>query len=184
MKLLKLSLAVFLVISTVFIANSIFSQSNQGWDNPNLDRIPYNLLRQSQSQQNYSPSSVMSSATTVDGYDNFFLGTDFSEPHMAVNPNNPLQYFAAFNTNGTYYTMNGLNWNTNNPTFPGFTMMGDPVIAYDSLGAVYYENMYGNGTSIFGTQIAVSTNNGLTWIRTGLQQTRAQDLIQIMFTQQ
>lgn len=166
MKLLRLSLAVLLVISTVLIANSIFSQSNKSWDDPNLDRVPYNLLLDAQSQQNYSPMSVMSSVTTIDGYDNYFLGTDFAEPHIAVNPRNPLQYFTAFNTNGTYYTMNGLNWFTNNPTFPGFTMMGDPVIAYDSLGAVYYENMYGNGSSIFGTQIAVSTNNGLTWTYT------------------
>ncbi len=166
MKLLKLSLAVFLVIGTVLIANSIFSQSNKNWDDPNLDRVPYNLLMDSRSQQNNSPMSVMSSVTTIDGYDNYFLGTDFAEPHIAVNPRNPLQYFTAFNTNGTYYTMNGLNWFTNNPTFPGFTMMGDPVVAYDSLGAVYYENMYGNGTSIFGTQIAVSTNNGLSWTYT------------------
>ncbi|MCX6158061.1 MAG: T9SS type A sorting domain-containing protein [Ignavibacteriae bacterium] len=165
MKALRLSLAVFIVISTVLIANSIFSQSNTGYDNPNVDRIPYNLLKQSQINSNYSPTSVTSSVvTTADGYDNFFLGVDFAEPHIALNPNNPLQYFTAFNTNATHYTMNGLDWFTNNPTFPGFTMMGDPVTAYDSLGNLYYDNMYGDGASaIYGTKIAVSSNNGLTW---------------------
>jgi hypothetical protein len=43
-------------------------------------------------------------------------------------------------------------------------MMGDPVTAYDSLGNLFYENMYGNGTSVFGTKIIVSTNNGQTWL--------------------
>jgi hypothetical protein len=28
--------------------------------------------------------------TTPDGYDNFFLGTDFAEPHVSLNPKNPL----------------------------------------------------------------------------------------------
>jgi hypothetical protein len=163
MKTLKFSLAVFIVIGAVLIANSIFSQSDPNWDSPVLDRIPYNLLKQSQSRPNYSPTSTMSSVvTTSDGYDNFFLGNDFAEPHMSVNPNNPLQYFTAFNTNATYYTMNGLNWFTNNPNY-GFSMAGDPVTAYDSLGTLYYDNMYQSGTSIVGTKVAVSTNNGLTW---------------------
>lgn len=167
MKALKLSIAVLIITGTVFIANSIFPQNNNGWDDPNLDRIPRNLLLQSKNQQNYSPFSVNSIINTgVDGYDNFFLGTDFAEPHMSINPRDPLQYFAAFNTNATYYTMNGLNWFTNNPVF-GFSMAGDPVTAYDSLGTLYYENMYESGTSIVGTKIAVSTNNGLTWSITG-----------------
>jgi len=163
MKALKLSLAVFIIISAVFIANTIFSQSNPNWDDPNLDRIPLQLLKQSQNRLNLSPSSTTSSViTTADGYDNFFLGTDFAEPHISMNPNNPLQYFTAFNTNATYYTMNGLNWQTNNPNY-GFSMAGDPVTAYDSLGTLYYDNMYQSGTSIVGTKIAYSTNNGLTW---------------------
>jgi len=164
MKSLKIFFAVIIVINAVLIANSIFSQSNPDWDNPNLDRIPYNLLKQSQNRMHYSPFSTTSSViTTSDGYDNFNLGTDFAEPHIALNPNNPLQYFTAFNTNATYYTMNGLNWQTNNPNY-GFSMMGDPVTAYDSLGNLYYDNMYGDGAStIYGTKIAVSSNNGLTW---------------------
>ena len=168
MKALKLSIALLIITGTVLIANSIFSQSNnQGYDDPNLDRIPKHLLQQSQNQQSFSPFSINSTIVTgADGYDNFVLGTDFAEPHVAVNPRNPLQYFTAFNTNNTYYTMNGLDWYRNNPTFPGFTMMGDPVVAYDSLGNVYYENMYGDGNNIFGTQIAVSSDNGLNWTYT------------------
>lgn len=167
MKALKISLSVFIIISTIIAAGTIFSQSNPGWDNPNYDRIPYNLLLQSRNQGNF-PTSVMSSVVTGnDGYDNFFLGTDFAEPHMSVNPKDPLQYFTAFNTNATYYTMNGFNWFTNNPVF-GFPMAGDPVTAYDSLGTLYYENMTEDGSgNIIGTKIAVSTNNGLTWSITG-----------------
>lgn len=164
MKALRLSLAVFVILSTVLIANSIFSQSNQSWDDPNLDRMPLQLLKQSQQGQlNFSPTSTTSSVVTgADGYDNFYLGTDFAEPHISLNPKNPLQYFAAFNTNATYYTMNGLNWFTNNPNF-GFSMAGDPVTAYDSLGRLYYDNMYQSGSSIVGTKIAYSNDNGLTW---------------------
>ena len=164
MKALKIFTAVFLVAITVLIANSIFSQSNKYWDDPNLDRIPQHLLQQSRNQSGYSPTGTNSVINTgADGYDNFFLGTDFAEPHMSVNPNNPLQYFAAFNTNATYYTMNGLDWFRNNPVF-GFPMAGDPVTAYDSLGTLYYENMTEDGAgNIIGTKLAVSTNNGLTW---------------------
>lgn len=163
MKALRLSLAAFIIIGAVLIANSIFSQSDKSWDDPNLDRIPLDLLIKSQNHSNYSPSSTNSSVvTTTDGFDNFFLGTDFAEPHISMNPKNPLQYFTAFNTNATYYTMNGYNWATNNPNY-GFSMAGDPVTAYDSLGTLYYDNMYQVGTAITGTKVAVSTNNGLTW---------------------
>ncbi|MBP9096151.1 MAG: hypothetical protein KBG21_06055, partial [Ignavibacteria bacterium] len=34
--------------------------------------------------------AVNSTVQTVNGYDNFFLGTDFGEPHIATNPRNPL----------------------------------------------------------------------------------------------
>ncbi|MCU0371819.1 MAG: T9SS type A sorting domain-containing protein [Ignavibacteria bacterium] len=164
MKTLKFSLSVFLILCAALAATSIFSQSNPGWDDPKYDRIPLELLNMKNAKpvigNQMVPFSV--AVTTPDGYDNFFLGTDFAEPHVSLNPKNPLQYFGAYNTNATYYTMNGLNWFTNNPNF-GFTMMGDPVTAYDSLGNVYYDNMYGNGTSIYGTKVAVSSNNGLTW---------------------
>ncbi len=160
MKLKKISLSLLFAAIVIVAAGSIFSQNNNYQDDPNIDRIPYHLLRQSwTSPALRSPVAVV---TAPDGYDNFYLGVDFAEPHISVNPLNPLQYFAAYNTNATYYTMNGLDWGRNNPNF-GFTMMGDPVTAYDSLGNLYYSNMYGDGTSVYGTKIAVSSNNGQTW---------------------
>jgi hypothetical protein len=97
--------------------------------------------------------------TDSDGYDNFNLGVDFAEPHMSQNPNNPLQYFNAYNINGAWRTSDGHNWLHSSPNF-GTTTRGDPCTAYDSLGNLYYENMYG---SISGCKVIVSTNNGQNW---------------------
>src|SRR5262245_55203621 len=58
---------------------------------------------------------VITVITSPDGYDNFDLGTDFAEPHATTNPLNPLQFFNAFNTNGTHHTQNGHDWTANNP---------------------------------------------------------------------
>ncbi|MEJ2537606.1 MAG: hypothetical protein P8048_11250 [Calditrichia bacterium] len=41
-------------------------------------------------------------------------------------------------------------------------MRGDPVTAYDSLGNLYYQNMYGS-PSIQGALVIRSTDNGATW---------------------
>jgi photosystem II stability/assembly factor-like uncharacterized protein len=96
-----------------------------------------------------------------DGFENFYLGVDFAEPHISANPLNPTEYFNAFNTNGTHYTYNGYEWFYQVPPF-GATMRGDPVTAYDSLGNLYYENMFGAG-NIEGCKVIVSTDNGATW---------------------
>ncbi len=101
--------------------------------------------------------------TSEEGFDNFNLGIDFSEPHMSINPLNPMEYFNAWNTNSGYYTYNGHDWTNVIPPFPGFSMAGDPVTAYDSLGNLYYENMYTSGGSIVGCKVVRSTNNGATW---------------------
>ncbi|MCU0414734.1 MAG: T9SS type A sorting domain-containing protein, partial [Ignavibacteriaceae bacterium] len=45
----------------------------------------------------------------------------------------------------------------------GFPMSGDPVTAYDSLGNLYYENMYNSGGNIVGCKVIKSTDNGATW---------------------
>ena len=107
------------------------------------------------------PPPALNVITTDDGYDNFDIGVDNAEPHMASNPLNPLWYFNAYNTNNTHRTTNGHDWATSSPSF-GFPMRGDPVIAYDSLGNLYYENMYGS-PSILGCKVLVSTNNGASW---------------------
>ncbi len=125
-------------------------------DDPNFDRIPRWYLEQAR-----NAPLVPASVVTVNDYDNFNLGTDFAEGHITANPRNPTQYFTAFNTNGTHHTENGYDWAINNPAF-GASIWGDPVTAYDSLGNLYYENMYGAGT-VQGCKVIKSTNNGQNW---------------------
>jgi photosystem II stability/assembly factor-like uncharacterized protein len=116
----------------------------------------------------WSPVSAPQELITVtdeEGFDNFFLGIDFAEPHMSSNPLNPLEYFNAWNTNSTHYTYDGHDWITSTGNFGGFPLRGDPVTAYDSLGNLYYENMYGS-PNIIGCQVIRSTDNGATWFPT------------------
>ncbi|MFN0157181.1 MAG: hypothetical protein ACKVRP_03805 [Bacteroidota bacterium] len=104
--------------------------------------------------------------TTADGYDNFDIGVDSGEPHIATNPTNPLWYFNAFNVNRAHNTINGHDWTAATPSFgSGFSMRGDPIVAYDSLGNLYYENMFSAtaGGPILGCKVMVSSNNGTTW---------------------
>ncbi|MGA9115403.1 MAG: sialidase family protein [Bacteroidota bacterium] len=104
--------------------------------------------------------------TTPDGFDNFDLGVDNAEPHMSTHPSQPLWFFNAFNTNRAHYTTDGHAWTYTAPVFGGgATMRGDPVTAYDSIGNLYYENMYSatSGGSIIGCKTMVSTNNGASW---------------------
>ena len=151
----NLLLSAFLILCINYSIS--FSQYK---DDPNVDRIPYYLFIQSQYS---SPNSSRVVITNPLGFDNFFLGNDFAEPHLSGHPQNPLWYFTAYNTNAAHYTLNGADWFINNPNF-GATMMGDPVTAYDSLGNLFYENMYGDGNTVFGTRIIKSTNNGQSWI--------------------
>ena len=128
-------------------------------DDPNRDFIPWKYFVSNNQNDNVDATVIV-----VNGYDNFFLGTDFAESHISENPRMPGQYFVAFNINNTWYTTNGFDWQRNNPPFSGSTMMGDPVTAYDSAGNLYYENMYGNGFSVFGTRVVKSTNNSISWL--------------------
>jgi hypothetical protein len=140
-----LSLVIFLSVSYSLIGQV---------DDPRVDGIPPGMY------DNLPPTMHSPMApVTVGDYDNFNLGNDFAECHISVNPRNPVQFFCAYNINGTHYTQNGYDWSVNNPSF-GSTPRGDPVTAYDSLGNLYYENMYG---SISGTKVVKSTNNGQTW---------------------
>ncbi|MEO8664898.1 MAG: T9SS type A sorting domain-containing protein [Ignavibacteria bacterium] len=140
-----------LFISAILIGtNELISQS----DNPNLDQPPRQYWDH---VSNVMPRPV-SVITDNSGYDNFDLGVDFAEVHISENPRNPLWFFLAYNTNATYYSLNGIDWLRNNPSFPNSA--GDPVTAYDSLGNLYYDNMK---SPITGTWTVRSTNNGLTW---------------------
>jgi len=124
-------------------------------DDPLKDGIPTDYYN------NLSPRVMSPMApVTINDYDNFNLGTDFAECHISTNPNDPLQFFVAYNINGTHHTEDGFNWSINNPNFGG-TSRGDPVTAYDGSGNLYYENMYGY---ISGTKVVRSTNNGQTWM--------------------
>jgi PKD repeat protein len=126
-------------------------------DDPRYDRIPQWYIEQA-AQAPIMPSSVV----TINDYDNFFLGVDFAEGHISAHPGSPAKYFTAFNTNGPWHTENGHDWVRHLPSFGG-SIYGDPVTAYDSLGNLYYENMYGSGGSISGCKVVKSSNNGQNW---------------------
>jgi len=113
--------------------------------------------------QSISPNGTQSSVVITNGFDNIFLGTDFGEPYIATNPRDPLNSVCAFNINNLYYTLDGYNWTKNNPTFAGFTVIGDPVMAYDSLGTCYYAQLYQNGAT-YGITVIKSTNKGVSWV--------------------
>jgi len=148
---------IFFLFFALCIQNSILAQRLEP-DNPNLDQVPIQLLSHDLAKLTETDSSVL----TIGNWDNFNLGIDFAENNMASNPNLPTWYFTAYNTNGTHHTENGHDWSTNDPSF-GVTMRGDPVCAYDSLGNLYYENMYGS-PDVLGCKIIKSTDNGKTWL--------------------
>jgi len=110
----------------------------------------------------YSPDGITSTPKIINGFDNLFLGIDYGEPYIVTNPNDPLNAVCAFNINNLYYTIDGFNWIKNTPSFPGYGVLGDPVLAFDSLGNVYYTTLYQNG-SVYGLAIVKSTNKGLNW---------------------
>lgn len=113
-----------------------------------------------------APDGDAAAATviTIGDYDNFKLGVDFAECSITINPLNPLEMYAVWNTTGTaggkgYRTTNGFDWTASNPSWTG--MSGDVVVTSDSSGRLIYENMY--GASIQGCKVATSTNFGQTW---------------------
>ncbi|MCC6865313.1 MAG: T9SS type A sorting domain-containing protein [Ignavibacteria bacterium] len=111
---------------------------------------------------NITPNGSHSEIVITNGFDNIFLGTDFGEPYIATNPRDPLNSICAFNINNLYYTLDGYNWIKNNPIFPGFSILGDPVVTYDSLGMCYYSQLYQNGGT-YGITVIKSSNKGVTW---------------------
>lgn len=110
--------------------------------------IAYNLF----SQYSINP---FSSVETVNGFDNFRLGTDYAEPMIATNPTDPLNSICAFVYNRFYYTLDGTNWI--NITVTPY-MSADPFVCYDSLGNAYYISYSGQNE-----KISKSTNKGLNW---------------------
>lgn len=127
-------------------------------DNPRLDQVPLYLLG------NFSPTRPLISDTaviTIGNWDNFNLGIDLAENNMATNPNQPSWFFTAYNINGAHHTENGFQWFSNSPDFNA-DVRGDPVVAYDSLGNLFYMNMVGL-PNITGARVVRSADNGLSW---------------------
>lgn len=147
------------VFALVSVISFSIGFNNNPWDaDPNFDGIPQEVL-DNLNQHPQTPDNFMSDPVTdADGYDNFYLGVDFAEGHISMNPNNPQQMFVAYNINNTWYTNNGHDWYRNNPSFPSSS--GDPVTAYDGAGNLYYDNMK---SPISGTWVVKSTNNSTTW---------------------
>lgn len=148
-----------IMISTM----SLHAQVNHSDDDPTLDRVPF-YLRTASTTIAQSPQIL--GPVTVDDFDNYFLGVDFAEGHISSNPLNPTQIFATFNASGSnggngHYTLNGYDWFVTNPSWGG-TMYGDVLSAYDGIGNLFYQNMYGSG-SIQGAKVAKSTNGGVSW---------------------
>lgn len=111
---------------------------------------------------NPSPNGTKSVVHTTEGFDNFFLGNDFGEPYIAVNPRDPLNMLCGFNINNVYYTLNGIDWTKNTPSFGSISIAGDPIMCYDSLGNLYYVSLM-DSPSPYGLALVKSTNKGVSW---------------------
>ena len=145
------------LILFLFVISNAYSQVSESPDYSNFRSI----VTQPMSQY-ISPLGTDSDPVTIDGFDNFYLGVDFGEPYIATNPRDPLNSVCAFNTNNFYYTVDGNNWTKVGVPFPGFSILGDPVVCFDSLGVLFYAQLYQNGAS-YGVAVAKSTTKGATW---------------------
>lgn len=136
------------VLWVTFISVGVYPQG----DNPLIDHVPREWLE----NINYSDSEE-DVITDINGYDNFNLGVDFAEPHLSQNPNNPIQYFGAYNINNAWRTTDGFNWISSSPAFG--TSRWRSLLLMMVL-VIYYETMFG---SVTGCKVMRSTNNGATW---------------------
>jgi hypothetical protein len=142
------------IIATLLLtAGSAISQIPDYSDFKSIVKVPGNY--------SFSPAGVNSTISTINGFDNFYLGTDFGEPYIATNPNDPKNSVCAFNMNSIYYTLDGVNWTKTSASFPGFAVIGDPVLAFDSLGNCLYAQLYQNST--YGIAVSKSTDKGVSW---------------------
>ncbi|NOX87110.1 MAG: hypothetical protein GXO86_14315, partial [Chlorobi bacterium] len=146
--------ALALLISLVFSPWMSYSQEQS--QNPNLDQVPQWYLEQARNRV-LLPSEVI----TVNNFDNFYLGVDFAEGHISANPQEATEFFTAFNVDAAHYTLDGHEWFNTQPAW-GSQVWGDPVTAYDSLGNLYYEIMFGS-SGVQGCKVVRSDDNGQTW---------------------
>lgn len=149
-------LSLILVVFGILISEITLSQDN----NPNRDYPLY--IRPTLAPSIFSPGAVV----TLGDYDNWQIGTDFAEVGMAGNPLNPTNFAGAWNnlsaTYGaySYYTLNGLDWLASTQPTWSASANGDPVMAFDGLGNLFFDNMVGGVT---GTKVAKSTNGGVNY---------------------
>jgi len=83
--------------------------------------------------------------TDSTGFDNFEIGIDFAEQMLVSNPRDPLNMQFGVNAGSgqrAYYTINGHDWISSNPSYHSSTCC-DPWSAFDSLGTLHY----GSGVS-------------------------------------
>jgi len=147
----KISFFVGLFCLLLFIQ----AQDFQSVNDPNIDRpvlTPQAYLNKINSNQTFIV------VTGADGYDNFNLGTNFSEVYQTTNPANQFNIFNAYNTNGGHWTANGFDFS--NVTPPAPNTAGDPWSGADSLGNLYYITLNG---SVSGSWVLKSTDFGQTW---------------------
>jgi hypothetical protein len=149
----------FLLATLAIFTLSTYSQQ------PNYDNL--NSVVQTPPSYNPSQNPLIKYDVTAGGFENFNLGVDFGEANIATNPRDPLNSMCAFNINNFHYTVNGYGWVRNNVIFPGYGVVGDPVVCFDSLGTAYYMTLFQNGPT-YGIIITKSTNKGVTWLGANL----------------
>ncbi|MEO6693996.1 MAG: hypothetical protein ABIY50_08265, partial [Ignavibacteria bacterium] len=82
----------FIILSILFFGNI----SNAQLSEINGTELPTSIAIQP-NDYFISPLGVLSNPVTINGFDNFALGVDFGEPHIATNPRDPLNSICAFN---------------------------------------------------------------------------------------
>lgn len=153
----KILLLGLFAIAGIFVFQAQDYNSDDSDKNPNIDRPPTWVYELSKVNHQIPQMLVV---TTPDGYDNYDMGVDFAEGNIAQHPTNLFNAYTVYNTNGTHRTTDGgLTWAPSSPSFAGTS--GDPVVVFDSLGNLYYDNMK---SPITGTWVGKSTNGGLTWL--------------------
>lgn len=149
----------FSVLLFLIFASNVFGQYVE---QPDYSKFQSRVFPPS----NYSPSPLFTESsvvTSAEGFDNFYLGVDFGEPYIATNPNDFRNSATAYNINNYYVTLNGIDWVKRGVSFPGASQIGDPVLTFDSLGNLYYTQLYQQG-STYGIWVAKSTDKGLTFM--------------------
>jgi hypothetical protein len=114
----------------------------------------FNTLRETHTFPTYNNilSKESNGKIQTNGFEEFYLGTDFAEPYIASNPLDPLNSVCVF-INSVYVTIDGCNWRKTALTNV------DPFVCFDASGSVYFTRL--NGPNL---TINRSTNKGINWL--------------------